>query len=254
MRPLVLIVPLLMSASAMAAPAAVLKSSGPYVFHKVGCVDENLDESFNECGCEVKVEYQQIEGNEAINKLLAPDADMTSYCNTLLVASLKESQADAKWEPAKAEDFKKGIFQFSSKQEATFMSPQWLNVVSYDYVYSGGAHGNTGIASTLYDIKTANKIDFISLLNLQQVALVNKDIHQQLTARKEEMFPHVLEKSPEFITPDGKCVSCEYVLRNDGLHAVFHAYAVGPGSSGLIEVKLPTTFLNQPIITMAKGS
>jgi len=255
MRHLYLIAAALIASPAWAATKAVTKDTGSQVFHKAACVsDDELDASFDECGCEVKIEYQQLADNDAINKMLAPEADITRYCNTLLVSSLKESQADAKWEVAKAGDFKKSYFQFNSKQETTFLSPEWMNVVSYDYVFSGGAHGNTGLASTLFDVKTGKTIDFTSLLNLEKVTLVNKDIQQQLAARKQDVFPETLAAEPAFIKPDGKCDGCEYVLKNDGLYAVFQHYTVGPYSSGFIEVKLPTNFLNRPIMTMAKGS
>lgn len=251
-----LIVFLLAAAPAVAAPAMVSKNTGAQVFHKVGCVnDDEMDSSFDECGCEVKIEYQQLADNEAINKTLAPAADITSYCNTLFESSLKQSQETTQWELARIEDFKKSIFQFASRQETTFLSPQWLNVVSYDYVYSGGAHGNTGFVSTLYDVKSGRVVDFGALLNLGQVAEVNKAIQQQLDARKDEIFKEVLNNAaPAYIKPDGKCSGCEYVLKGDGLYAIFQHYEVAPYSTGFVEVKLPTAFLNQPIVTMAKGS
>lgn len=237
---------------AFAAP--VSKDTGAQLFAREGC--EAGDESeFSECGCEVSVKYNELPDNAAISALVAPAAPLSNYCSDITRASLKETQ-DADWKTASAEAFgKKSYFKFHSQQELSFVSREWVNVLTRDYVYSGIEQGNSGVASTLYDVKTAAPVDFVSLINLEKIADANAAIQTQLTARKADLLPGIADnQTPAYIAPDGKCAQCVYVLRDDGLHAIFQQDTVAPADKGFIEVTLPSALINRPIITMAKGN
>ena len=244
----------LLSGVALAAPTSELKDTGVQTFKKESCVSEP-DAFFDECTCEVQIKYHVIGGQDEVNKVLAPDADLRSYCSGIFQVSSDEKQNADAWKPAEKTQGDTSVYQFTSVQEITYLSDDWLGVLTQDYVYSGGAHGNTGLSSALYDLKAHAAVPYTQVINIEAVAAANAAIQQQLDAKKDDVFEEFLHvKEPSYIKADGSCEACIYVLREDGLHAMFQQYAVAPYSSGVIDVKLPMEFVKSPWNATQKGN
>lgn len=225
-------------------PSVQVINIGEHYFEKKDCVPYEFSDSYNECGCKIAVKYVQHIDNKAINDLLKPIDELSKYCDYDYEQGL-DAEHSAIWTEVVKGESGSSMFEYSISQEASFLSRRWLNVTDYSYVFSGGAHGNTGMDSLLFDLKTNKQIDIATLINPKKIPEANRSIQDQLNTKGEgEVFPEFINlEEPSYIKEDSSCELCVYVLKDSGIYAVFQQYGVGPYSSGFIEVKLPDDVL-----------
>ena len=254
---LLLMLGCLLPSLAMALPVVNVTDTGKQFFinsHPDCKANNDPEFNFDDCGCSVQIKYVKIEGNEAVNKIMAAEADLKSYCDFTYDTGA-DVASNAKWMQAKEDSFAKPITDITSEQTVTYKSEKWLNVQVQDYVYSGGAHGNTGLSNMLFDLESGKRVEIESLLDTGRIADVNYAIQAELDKRKGDIFEENYRvKNPSYIKMDGTCELCTYVLKNDGLHAVFGQYAVAPYAVGFIDILLPAYILKQPFNTKEKAN
>lgn len=245
-------------------PLAVRVVEGEkHLFKSDACAQKRTEEDaalpFDECGCAVTANYIHAEpaasepadasrqAAEAVNKALMPEKDLRAYC--VFGDFLSEELAQAQ-----EADFQgKTINEVTITQEVTHRSSGLLGVRDDTYLFMGGAHGLPSMRPYLFDTVTGLEIPASGFLKTDKLGALEKHILQELKKRPEgEIFSEVSgQKSVAFFNEKGMCVNCMLLARHDGLYVVFPPYAVGPYSSGFVEVKVPAKFIAEPRLTAA---
>lgn len=106
-----------------------------------------------------------------------------------------------------------------------------IHLQTNQYTYTGGAHGSTQILTRTFNAATGRRVNFLDYVKKPQDML--GIIHDQLTADSVYLFTPVAEvPMPQ-----------NFLINAQGVTALYNQYEIAPYSSGIIEVPMPYTQL-----------
>ena len=182
-----------------------------------------------------------IEGNDAAADKI--NADLQSRIDSFLAAAEIEEWAKESYDEAIASDME---YPFLAYSDDMTIAPQRAdsNVISFtinSYMFTGGAHGNSGTTAVNYNAKTGDQISFADLSDdpaaFHEDTLAYNQKLAETESYRERMF------SSDSIS-DGTLESVLYAddvwyLSPSGLVFMSNPYALGPYAAGLIEFIIP---------------
>jgi uncharacterized protein len=128
--------------------------------------------------------------------------------------------------------------------------PQSLSVATTFYVFTGGAHGSSGVTATLVDLRTGRSVPpagvFAAGSDWKRIItdIARADLKRQFVERPgfaESLEPATLDK----LMDD----PARYLFKADALEIIFNQYDVGPYAVGRYTVDIPYSRLSNLIRT-----
>ncbi|MFN2744828.1 MULTISPECIES: DUF3298 and DUF4163 domain-containing protein [Bacillus] len=115
-----------------------------------------------------------------------------------------------------------------------YLNDKKLSILTENYVYSGGAHGNTAVRSFNYDLKAKKRVYLTDILNTKKKVDKAKDhILSYIRKHQDVFFPDVKKKD---IVLDKQTA---FYFTKDGITIVFQQYDVAPYVAGNPVVHVP---------------
>lgn len=214
------------------------------LFHDDGCRPVDAKAMFDRCSCIANIEQITITsadhaaGAEALNKYFA---------------GWSQKHMCPGKQTATTVDMKKLKKPFPNQQthlvETKFAAGNVVSLLTHDTAWTGGAGDKTSMLGSIGNVATGKLYEVNDLIDPANFAAVNKYIYEYLyTNYRKDVFAK--PKTASYLK-DGKCQNCSLYLAKDGLHMVFNEYAVGPGSSGNLDVPLPPKYIKDKDIISA---
>ncbi|ALC80641.1 MULTISPECIES: DUF3298 and DUF4163 domain-containing protein [Bacillus] len=174
---------------------------------------------------ELKYPQVRIVGNPSFERKI--NNDFTNYIKKSYKAYKDNLEAAKKYgyEP-----------QYQSDFDVKYNKNNKLSILTSDYIFTGGAHGNTVVQSFNYDLlkKKRVKLDDI-LTNQQKFAKVTDYVYQYAKARPNIFYPD-LKKEDVKINKN-----TAFFFTDDGIALVFQQYDIAPYVSGNQVIVIPSS-------------
>jgi len=133
------------------------------------------------------------------------------------------------------------------EQRVLFNSPQIITIETFNYAYTGGAHGNYGTVFYNFDVATG------AIIDLKKLLVVNYE--SALKAIAEPLFKKAyleegMTKYSEagfYFEHDVFTLTDNFAITKEGLKFVYNPYEVAPYALGQQEIIIPYTSLKEVI-------
>lgn len=138
------------------------------------------------------------------------------------------------------------FYPYSTESVITVLraDDQVFSFVNESYVFSGGAHGNGGVAGYNYDSQTGK------LLTLSDVLSDREGLYEEIIARLSEeygedgLFPEYQETVRQEVYEEPSGLGdydhrLNFTLTSQGMTVYFNPYEIGPWAAGTIKVEIP---------------
>lgn len=179
---------------------------------------------------EIDASYPQFDG---------PDADFSAVNKAFATAARKGAEDAVPGSDARGP----GIDQNWTYQQSFQLyrpSPRSVSVATTFYVFTGGAHGSSGLTATLVDLRTGHRVPpagvFAAGSDWKRVItdIARADLQRQFVERPG--FPESLEPASfdKLMADPGR-----YLFRADRLEIVFNQYDVAAYVMGSYKVDIP---------------
>ncbi|MGN9867137.1 DUF3298 and DUF4163 domain-containing protein [Bacillus swezeyi] len=123
---------------------------------------------------------------------------------------------------------------YQTSFEVKYLNDKKLSIQTANYVYSGGAHGNTAVRSFNYDLKAKKRVYLTDVLNKKsKVEKTRNYIYDYIRKHQDIFFPDVKKKDIVL----GK--NTAFYFTKDGIAIVFQQYDVAPYAAGNPVVHVP---------------
>ncbi|WP_163537047.1 DUF3298 and DUF4163 domain-containing protein [Gracilibacillus sp. YIM 98692] len=161
------------------------------------------------------------------------DEKMEEKINKQLLQYIKDSYKEYKQNEkmAKKYDFKA---DYQTEYEVKYNKAPKLSILTSNYIFSGGAHGNTTVQSFNYDVEEGKRVVLTDILKTEEQ---RKDV-------QEYVWEYAIER-PDIFYPDLKKEDVKlhadtaFYYNDDGITLVFQQYEIAPYVSGNQEIKVP---------------
>lgn len=177
-----------------------------------------------------KLKYPQVKklaskkAEEKINK------DFTAYIQKS-AEEWEEIRKDAE------ENNYKSDYQTDFKVK--FNQSPYLSILTSNYMYTGGAHGNTVVESFNYNTTDGSRIYLTDILTTEdQLKEVQNYVWEYAIERPEIFYPD-LKKEDVILTKD-----TAFYFNESGITLVFQQYEIAPYVSGNQEIVIPEELYN----------
>ncbi len=111
-----------------------------------------------------------------------------------------------------------------------------LSILTSNYIFSGGAHGNTVVQSFNYDVDKEKRVYLTDILSTEeQIKAVQNYVWEYAIERPDIFYPD-LQKEDIKLTKD-----TAFFFTDDGVTLVFQQYEIAPYVSGNQEINIPAT-------------
>lgn len=204
------------------------------LFRQEKCEKSFPDRAYNDCYCKANIHHPLFSGfaNEAAQSAL----------NDSVKRSAEEARCPGKAAIAVPDN------ELSNESQAdfqvTFKNDALLALALSHYVYSGGAHGMSAQTGMIVELapRAGQVLTVSDLLDAERLEDLNEHILDYLKdKRKDDIFTG--DALPKTFVKDGACDGCTFILEPQGLTLRFQPYAVGPYSSGFIDVPVPKKYI-----------
>lgn len=128
-------------------------------------------------------------------------------------------------------------WEATGTSEVSFQNEKIINIKTEYYLYTGGAHGNSGIHSFFFDVKTGKNLSYREIFT-------DWDSFTQLAEQKfREKFhitPEMNINSNRFMFEEDEFKLPETIfLTNKGILLVYNTYEIASYADGIQEVVIP---------------
>ncbi|MGG3571621.1 DUF3298 and DUF4163 domain-containing protein [Bacillus gobiensis] len=174
---------------------------------------------------ELKYPQVRIVGNPSFERKI--NNDFTNYIKKSYKAYKDNLEAAKKYgyEP-----------QYQSDFDVKYNKNNKLSILTSDYIFTGGAHGNTVVQSFNYDLLKKNRVKLDDILtNQQKFAKVTDYVYQYAKARPNIFYPD-LKKEDVKINKN-----TAFFFTDDGIALVFQQYDIAPYVSGNQVIVIPSS-------------
>ncbi len=200
------------------------------------------DADYDDCQCIADIHYPQISG---LKDMAAQNAINESFKNMAVQAQCK-GETNTDQSTSKQQD------SVSQHYETTLQTPGVIAFKFTDWAYTGGAHGNGSIDGVIIDVDKAKVLSLSDIFAATELAAVNKQIYDALSARSEDqVFHDQIEQRKDKFIANGECQGCTLTLDGEGIKVVFQTYEVASFADGNIEVPIDSKYLSNPTIVQA---
>lgn len=118
--------------------------------------------------------------------------------------------------------------------DVKYNQPPYLSILTSNYMYTGGAHGNTVVESFNYDTTEGTRIYLTDILTSEdQLKDVQNYVWEYAIERPEIFYPD-LKKEDVILTKD-----TAFYFNDTGITLVFQQYEIAPYVSGNQEIVIP---------------
>ena len=149
-----------------------------------------------------KIEFPQIRGNERFN--------MYNYNNALRLQQLCEKelyeQAKKVYDYNQENRYPLMIFEIIKEYVVTYNYNNIISIYSDEYIFEGGAHGNTLRYSQNWNLQQGRMIDLSELYkrNPNYVSEILKEINNQIKQKLEELKKYKPKKSTKDLVQESQ--------------------------------------------------
>lgn len=120
-----------------------------------------------------------------------------------------------------------------------FNQSPYLSILTSNYMYTGGAHGNTVVESFNYNTTDGSRIYLTDILTTEdQLKEVQNYVWEYAIERPEIFYPD-LKKEDVILTKD-----TAFYFNESGITLVFQQYEIAPYVSGNQEIVIPEELYN----------
>lgn len=120
-----------------------------------------------------------------------------------------------------------------------FNQSPYLSILTSNYMYTGGAHGNTVVESFNYNTADGSRIYLTDILTTEdQLKEVQNYVWEYAIERPEIFYPD-LKKEDVILTKD-----TAFYFNESGITLVFQQYEIAPYVSGNQEIVIPEELYN----------
>jgi Protein of unknown function (DUF3298). len=147
-------------------------------------------------------------------------------------------EAVEQFEYSKTNQFPFNPYDAVSVYDVTYNQNDILSLYFDDYVYSGGAHGNTVRHSDTWNIKSGCRISLFQnvedpdALRTQIINVIKEQIAEQMKGEANWYFDEYPQFVTEYFNPES------FYLMPDGVVFYYQQYEIAPYSSGIPEFKM----------------
>ncbi len=161
--------------------------------------------------------------------------DMEEKINKDFHNYIKESYKELKENEKQAEKYGfKGDYQ--TEYKVKYNTVPRLSILTSNYIFSVGAHGNTVVQSFNYDIEEEERVYLTDILTTEEQAKAVQNYVWEYAIERPEIFYPDLKKEDIQLTKD-----TAFYFTDDGITLVFQQYEIAPYVSGNQEINIPST-------------
>ncbi|MDX8045815.1 DUF3298 and DUF4163 domain-containing protein [Gracilibacillus sp. S3-1-1] len=125
--------------------------------------------------------------------------------------------------------------EYMTDYQLKYNKNPYLSILTSNYIYSGGAHGNTFIESFNFNVKDGKRIYLTNILKeKEQIEVVRDHVWEYATERPDIFYPD-LKKEDIHLTKD-----TAFYFTDEGITLVFQQYEIAPYVSGNQEIEVPS--------------
>ena len=188
---------------------------------------------------EIRIEYPEISGNlqkvseESFNKFYQIQSRIKNrrarnYYYKMAVRDFKASADN---------DYPFNMYTFYSTYDVTFLSDSIASLYFDEYVYTGGAHGNTERISNTWDLKDGRLKQLRDFFkpNFNYRAVMTDNIIKQInkSENREDYFPEYEKLVKQYFSDKN------FYLSTDGFIIFYPLYTIAPYYMGIQTFLLP---------------
>ena len=118
-------------------------------------------------------------------------------------------------------------FQFSSNYDFKYIDENIISIISYYWEYMGGAHGNGGNSTSIFNIRTGKLLD----KNIDTLIIDNDD--ENLVTMIQEKLKEDYHED-EFFNFEQIRLNSNYYVDAEGLHFIYTTYEIAPYARGQV--------------------
>lgn len=160
--------------------------------------------------------------------------DMEIKINKDFEKYIKESYKELKENETQAEKYGfQGDYQ--TDYQVKYNTSPCLSIVTSNYIFSGGAHGNTTVQSFNYDIEVGKRVYLTDILTTDEQKKAVQDYVWEYAIERPDIFYPDLKKEDIKLTKD-----TAFYFTDEGITLVFQQYEIAPYVSGNQEIHTPT--------------
>ncbi|MGP4041139.1 DUF3298 and DUF4163 domain-containing protein [Gracilibacillus sp. D59] len=159
--------------------------------------------------------------------------EMEDKINKTFQKYIKESYKELKENEKQAEkyDFQA---EYQTDYEVKYNKSPKLSILTSNYIFSGGAHGNTTVESFNFDVDKGKRVYLTNILTeKEQIEAVRDYVWEYATDRPDIFYPD-LKKEDIKLTKD-----TAFYFTDDGITLVFQQYEIAPYVAGNQEIHIP---------------
>ncbi|GAE94268.1 hypothetical protein JCM21714_3408 [Gracilibacillus boraciitolerans JCM 21714] len=123
---------------------------------------------------------------------------------------------------------------YQTAYEVKYNTTPRLSILTSNYIFSGGAHGNTIVQSLNYDIEAEKRVYLTDILTTEKQIKAVRDYVWEYAIERPDIFYPDLKKEDIKLTKD-----TAFYFVDDGIILVFQQYEIAPYVSGNQEIHIP---------------
>lgn len=207
----------------------------------VNCVLENQLYYNDTVILKYKIEYPQLTktryryGMRRFNEYNYNKAiELQEYCETELFKEAKEL-----YDYNQENDYPVMVYEIILDYEVTYQSHSVVSLYTDEYMFLGGAHGNTKREAQNWNLQTGREIILKELFpnNPYYIIDILKEINQQIASQIENGENYYFENYCQLVQENFRLENFYRVP--EGVVVFFNQYEIAPYSSGIPTFKIP---------------
>jgi hypothetical protein len=124
--------------------------------------------------------------------------------------------------------------EYLTTYEVKYNKSPRLSILTSDYMFSGGAHGNTVVQSFNYDVEEGKRVYLTDILTTEEQLKKVQNYVWEYAIEKPDIFYPDLKKEDIQLTKD-----TAFYFTDEGIVLVFQQYEIAPYVSGNQEIAIP---------------
>ncbi|WP_058308111.1 DUF3298 and DUF4163 domain-containing protein [Gracilibacillus massiliensis] len=161
------------------------------------------------------------------------DEDMEIKINKDFGKYIKESYKELKENEKQAEKYHfQGDYQ--TDYQVKYNTSPRLSILTSNYIFSGGAHGNTTVQAFNYNIEEGKRVYLTDILTTDEQIKSVRDYVWEYAIERPDIFYPDLKKEDIKLTKD-----TAFYFADEGITLVFQQYEIAPYVSGNQEIHIP---------------
>ncbi|UOQ46955.1 DUF3298 and DUF4163 domain-containing protein [Gracilibacillus caseinilyticus] len=124
--------------------------------------------------------------------------------------------------------------EYQTDYEVKYNQSPLLSILTSNYMFSGGAHGNTVVESFNFDVSKEKRVFLTDILTKEEQVKAVRDFVWEYAIERPDIFYPDLEKGDIKLSNE-----TAFYFTDDGITLVFQQYEIAPYVSGNQEIAIP---------------